>query len=192
MQTREIKQEREGLRGKPMFTGMVLFLVSEAFLFGALFWTYYYLRATTPVWPPAGVNIDRTLAIVNTILLLSSSAAIWFATSAIRKGNQRGLLLGLAATFILGSAFLGITVWEWFHEPFGPWTHAYGSIFFTLTGFHALHVFAGLVLMSSLFIRSARRLYSSTSYLAIDIGSMYWHFVDFIWLFVFTTVFIVK
>jgi cytochrome c oxidase subunit 3 len=192
MQTPQAKQEQEGTRRTPMFTGMVLFIISEAFLFGSLFWSYYYLRATTQVWPPAGANIERTLAITNTILLPASSAAIWFATTAIRKGNRRALITGLIATLTLGSAFLGITIWEWMHEPFTPWSHAYGSIFFTLTGFHALHVFAGILVMTALLIRSARGLYTSTNYQAIDTSSLYWHFVDFIWLFVFASVFIVK
>lgn len=185
-------QEKVKFTRTPMFTGMVLFLISEVFLFGALFWTYYYLRHYTPVWPPAGVQIERTLAGVNTAILLLSSVSLWLATRAIKRGNEKGLAAGLGVTAGLGSAFLGITIWEWAHEAFRPWTHAYGSIFFTLTGFHALHVFIGVLLMSSLLVRTLRHRYSAGEYLSVDIGSLYWHFVDFVWLFVFATVFIVK
>ena len=175
-----------------VYFGMVLFLISEAFLFGSLFWTYYYLRATTAVWPPAGVTPDLGLASVNTFLLLSSSAVIWWAGRAIRQGNQKGLVTGLVVTMALGLIFLGITIFEWTHESFRPWTHAYGSIFYTLTGFHALHVLAGLVLMLTLLTRSLKGRFSAANFKAVEVGSLYWHFVDFIWIIVFTTLFIVK
>jgi heme/copper-type cytochrome/quinol oxidase subunit 3 len=172
--------------------GMVLFLISEAFLFGSLFWTYYYLRATTAVWPPAGVNPDLGLASVNTFLLLSSSAVMWWGGRAIRHGNQKALAAGLAVSMALGLIFLGITIFEWTHESFRPWTHAYGSIFYTLTGFHALHVFAGIVLLLALLTRSLKGRFSATNFKAVEIGSLYWHYVDFIWILVFTSLFIVK
>lgn len=192
MATPEVTGEKVKFTQTTMFTGMVLFLISEVFLFGSLFWTYYYLRHYTPVWPPAGVQIDRTLASINTAILLLSSLTIWLATRAIQRGNERGLAIGIGTTTGLGSTFLGITVWEWLHESFRPWTHAYGSIFYTLTGFHALHVFVGVMLLLSLLTRTLRHRYSAQNYLSIDIGSLYWHFVDFIWLFVFSTIFIVR
>jgi cytochrome c oxidase subunit 3 len=173
-----------------MRLGMVLFLISEAFLFGSLFWTYYYLRALTPGWPPE--HPSAVLASVNTAILLSSSIVIWLGTQVIRKGHHRGLLLLLLVTTLLGCTFLGITVWEWTHEAFQPWTNAYGSIFFTLTGFHALHVFGGVLLMLALAARTARRRFSAENHLAVDIGSLYWHFVDFIWILVYISLFIVR
>jgi cytochrome c oxidase subunit 3 len=171
---------------------MVFFLISEAFLFGSLFTTYYYLRAEAPVWPPVGVQLDPVLAIINTILLLSSSGAILWAGSAIRKDREGSLAGGLAITAILAVGFLGITAFEWTHESFRPWTSAYGSIFYTLTGFHALHVFAGVLLMLSLLVRTFRHQFSSANYTTVEVGSLYWHFVDFIWIIVFTTLFIVR
>ena len=89
----------------PLKLGMVFFLISEAFLFGSLFTTYYYLRAESPVWPPAGVHTDMTLAIVNTVLLLFSSAALWWAGRSIKKGSESGLVFGLAVTAALAVAF---------------------------------------------------------------------------------------
>jgi cytochrome c oxidase subunit 3 len=173
-----------------MRLGMVLFLVSEAFLFGALFWTYYYLRALTPGWPPQ--RPAAALAVINTVLLLASSGAIWLGLRAIKAGSMKGLLAGISATIILGAAFLGITGWEWTHEAFRPWTDAYGSTFFTLTGFHALHVFGGVVLMLSLLTRAARGRFAPGNYQAVEVGSLYWHFVDFIWILVFVTLFIIR
>ena len=175
-----------------MRLGMALFLISEAFLFGSLFTAYYYLRSEAPVWPPAGVEIDSTLAIINTVLLLSSSGAIWWAVRSARRGGENSLAAGLAITMVLAAAFLGVTFFEWTHENFTPWTSAYGSIFYTLTGFHALHVFGGVVLMLSLLTRTLRRGFSSGNYTAVEVGSYYWHFVDFIWIIVFTSIFIIR
>jgi heme/copper-type cytochrome/quinol oxidase subunit 3 len=181
---------RENTTPTPMRMGMVLFLISETFLFGSLFWTYYYLRATTTAWPPE--HPSATLASINTFFLLASSYAIWLGTRAIRKGNEHGLLWGLIITIFLGCSFIGLTVWEWTHEAFKPWTNAYGSTFFTLTGFHALHVFIGILLMLALLIRTGRHRFTSTSFVAVETGSLYWHFVDFIWILVFITLFIIR
>lgn len=190
MEATAVERQRVGTQQSHMFWGIIFFLISEAFLFGALFTTYYYLRVEAAVWPPA--HPAAGLATMNTFFLLASSGTIWWATRAIRKGSEKGLALGLLATFLLGSTFLGITAWEWGHEPFRPWTHAYGSIFFTLTGFHALHVFGGVMLMSALLARTLRHRFSAQHFQAVEVGSMYWHFVDFIWLFVFSTIFIVR
>ena len=175
-----------------MFAGMAIFLASEAFLFGSLFFTYYYLRINNPVWPPAGVHLDIGLAVLSTFILLSSSGAIWLATRLIRRGSITGLAATLLATTLLGSSFLGITIWEWTHETFSPWASAYGSIFYTMTGFHALHVLGGVLLMMALLIRTRRGRFSPCNYLAVEVGALYWHYVDFIWLLVFTTLFIIK
>jgi cytochrome c oxidase subunit 3 len=176
----------------PMYLGMRLFLVSEVFLFGSLFWTYFYLRTDSSVWPPAGVHLDMVTAIINTVMLLLSSGSVLWAGRAIRKDDEKGLARGLALTVILGVIFLGITIFEWTRETFRPWTSAYGSIFYTMTGFHALHVLGGVLLMSVLLARTLKHRFSSTHSLAIEVGALYWHFIDLIWLVVFTTLFIVR
>jgi heme/copper-type cytochrome/quinol oxidase subunit 3 len=176
----------------PMYLGMILFLISEVFLFGSLFWTYFYLRADSPVWPPAGVHLDIVLASINTAILLLSSVSVLWAGKAIHRGDEKGLAKGLGLTVLLGVAFLGITIFEWTHETFLPWTSAYGSIFYTMTGFHALHVLGGVLLMSALLVRTLRHRFSSSHSLAIEVGSLYWHFIDLIWIILFTTLFILK
>lgn len=172
--------------------GMVFFLISESFLFGSLFFTYYYLRVKTAVWLPEGVHLDPPLAVINTFILLGSSFTCWFGLRSVRRQDEKGLAFGLTMTVLLGLTFIGITVVEWANETFRPWSHAYGSIFYTLTGFHALHVFAGVLLMLSLLIRTMRGRFSAGGHQAIEIGSLYWHYVDLVWLFVFTTLFIVR
>jgi cytochrome c oxidase subunit 3 len=180
--------EQEKTGQTPMRMGILLFLISESFLFGSLFWSFYALRGQ-PGWPPE--HPDATLAAINTFFLVSSSATIWWASNCIQKGRQRGLALGLAATLLLGVVFLGITVFEWTHESFRPWTSAYGSIFYTLTGFHALHVFGGVLLMAALLTRALRHRFSPERFLGLEIGSYYWHFVDLVWIFVFSSIFII-
>jgi cytochrome c oxidase subunit 3 len=110
----------------------------------------------------------------------------------IKKGREKGLFIGLLVTVLLGASFLGITGWEWLHESFRPWTNAYGSIFFLLTGVHALHVFGGVLLMLALLARTARHRFTAGNSVGVEIGSLYWHFIDLIWLLVFTTIFIVR
>ena len=144
----------------------------------------------TPGWPLQ--HPEATLAGINTALLPISSGTIWLGIKAIRRGHEKELFTSLLTTMILGAAFLGITSWEWIHEAFRPWTNAYGSIFYTLTGFHALHVFGGVVLMLALLLRTMRHRFSANNYLAVEVGSLYWHFVDFIWILVFTTIFIIR
>ena len=182
--------EMTGVQASPMRMGMALFLTSEAFLFGSLFWTYYYLRALTPDWPPH--HPDALLAVVNTGILLTGSGTIQAGLRAIRNGREKSLSAALLSTGILGAAFFGITIWEWAHEAFRPSTDAYGSIFFTLTGFHALHVLGGVVLMFVLLRRSLRHRFSADNTVAVEVGSMYWHFVDAVWILVFTTVFVIR
>ena len=175
-----------------VYLGMLLFLVSEAFLFGSLFWIYYYLKDNTPIWPPAGVDFGRALAVVNTAILLASSGTMYLATRAIRRGSLEGLVAELTVTFLLGALFLFNTGWEWWHLEFRPWDHAYGSIFFTMTGFHGLHVFAGLLIMLALASRALRGRFSPQRHLAVEVGGLYWHFVDLVWLGVFSTLFIIR
>jgi cytochrome c oxidase subunit III len=189
----EISEARpKSLTSNPPYLGMILFLISEAFLFGALFWTYYYSKYQSPAWPPAGVEISPYLAIANTALLLCSSGAIWWGVRAFKKGNEKLLARGILITALLGFAFLGITFWEWTHESFRPWTNAYGSIFYTLTGFHALHVLGGVLLMLALLARTVKHRFTAHNYMPLEVGSLYWHFVDAVWLVVFVTLFIVR
>jgi len=179
--------ERSGVDRLQM--GMLLFLLSETFLFGNLFWTYYYLRAKSPVWPPQGVELELPLIAVNTVILLSSSVVMQLAVTGARRGNRRATCRALVVTLLLGAVFLTIKGWEWTQVGFTPWDHAYGSIFFILTGFHGLHVLAGMALLAALTVRTVRA--SSVSSLPIEVGGLYWHFVDFIWIFVFITLYII-
>jgi cytochrome c oxidase subunit 3 len=175
------------------YLGMALFLISESFLFGSLFWTYFYLRGRLlPDWPPQGVQLAMVLVSINTAILLSSSGTMQWAIGSVQRGSRGGLVLGLLATIALGATFLGITGWEWVHVPFRPWSHAYGSIFYTLTGFHGAHVLGDLLLLLALLVRAWRGLVGRGRSLAVEVGGLYWHFVDAVWVGVFTSLFIIR
>ena len=176
----------------PSFTGIFLFLISEFVLFGALFFVYYFLRVMTAVWPPDGVEFGLARPLANTVILLASSVTIYMAVRSIRRGDSQKASLFTGITVALGLMFLGITVWEWLQESFRPWSSAYGSIFYTLTGFHALHVLGGVLLLSSLLNRMRKGRYGAQKCQAVEIGSYYWHYVDFIWILVFTSLFIIR
>ena len=192
MEAAPAAERRERLWQTNIYLAMLLFLYSEAFLFGSLFWAYYFLKFKTPVWPPEGVELETSLMSASTAVLLLSSGTMQASIMAIRRGSQRGLVLGLVATMLLGSAFLGIKVWDWFHLPFRPWDHAYGSVFYTLTAFHGAHVLGGLLVLAALLVRALRRLFSPDRHLAVEVGGLYWHFVDLVWLGVFSTLFIIR
>ena len=172
--------------------GVALFLISEAFLFGSLFWTYFYLRHESPVWPPERVHLNTTMALINTALLVISSLVISRTSKFVRAKNKAGLLSSLGITALLGTIFLGVTVFEWTRENLQPWTHAYGSIFYTLTGFHGLHVLAGISYLLILFNRTLNRPLPVRADTSIEAGAFYWHYVDFIWILVFISIFIIR
>src|SRR3990172_2064544 len=178
-------EERPGM--SRLYLGMLIFLLSEAFLFGNLLFTYYYLRVKSPVWPPEGVVLGLPLIIVNTAILLTSSVTMQLAINSAQRQDRKGLVRSLIITMVLGTIFLTIKGYEWVHVDFRPWDHAYGSIFYTLTGFHGIHVLAGLILLGALTIRHLRA--QNVVPLHTESAGLYWHFVDLVWIFVFTTIY---
>lgn len=174
--------------------GMVFFLASEAIFFANLIASYLYLRIRLTgmghEWIPAGAELDKTLPLINTFILLSSSFPMHYAARSIIKGNKRGLTIGLLLTVILGSTFLGGQAWEYTHANFTPSTGVFGSTFFTLTGFHGAHVTAGVLFLLICFFRSLRGDFSKDRHFAVNAAEMYWHFVDVVWVLLFTVLYI--
>jgi heme/copper-type cytochrome/quinol oxidase subunit 3 len=177
-------------RRNPGWWVMVLVIATEAMLFAYLLFGYYYLwsMAARP-WPPDGAP-RLTLAAPNTVLLLASSATMWWAERGIRHGAPRRLKIGLLATFALGAVFLAIQGVEYSRETFGPRSHAYGSMFYTITGFHGAHVAVGLLMNVVVQVRAWLGHFSAERHLAVTNAAMYWHFVDAVWLAVFATFYI--
>ena len=170
--------------------GMVLLILTEASLFGYLLFSYFYLASMARgPWPPAGMP-ELRLALPNTGILLLSSGAMWWAESGIRLGRRSRLLGGLVLALALGLVFLGIQLVEYSHQPFGPSTDAYGSLFFTITGFHGAHVAVGLLMIAVVALRAALGHFSAGRHLAVSNATWYWHFVDAVWLVVFTSLYL--
>jgi heme/copper-type cytochrome/quinol oxidase subunit 3 len=175
--------------------GMVWLIATEATLFALLIASYFYLRFRNgPAWPPEGIHPpELALPLVMTAILWSSSIPVHLAEQAIKRGDQRRLRRGLAAGFVLGAAFLVITLaveWpETLHE-FTPRTNAYGSMFFTITGFHATHVLVGLAVSLWTQARARQGAFDTERHLSVQNFAMYWHFVDLVWLFVLLSLYI--
>jgi heme/copper-type cytochrome/quinol oxidase subunit 3 len=174
--------------------GMVFFIASEAIFFANLIASYLYLRVRAGVWPPPvpGVHFElgKVLVGVNTIILLSSSFPMHFAGRAAVRGNRRGLAIGLFLTVILGVTFLSIQLYEYTHASFGPGSGVFGSTFFTLTGFHGAHVTAGVLFLIVCFFRTLRGDFTPKRHFAVQAAEMYWHFVDVVWVVLFTVLYL--
>jgi len=174
--------------------GILLFIVSEVMLFGAFFASYFFIRvvANEGAWPPDPFELPVAVAGMNTAILISSSFTVHWALESIKRGNRRGLTMGMAMTWLLGATFLFIQLNEYVHIGFSARDGAFGSIFYGLTGLHGAHVFVGLVLLSIVNIRVWRGHFGpkKEDHLGVEVPGIYWHFVDGMWIVVFTTVYV--
>jgi heme/copper-type cytochrome/quinol oxidase subunit 3 len=174
--------------------GMVFFIASEAIFFANLIASYLYLRLRAGTWPipVPGVHfeLNKFLVGINTVILLSSSIPMHFAGRAAVRGNKRALPWLLLATVVLGATFLSIQLYEYTHSSFGPGSGVFGSTFFTLTGFHGAHVTAGALFLIVCFFRSLRGDFTAKRHFAVQAAEMYWHFVDIVWVFLFTILYV--
>jgi cytochrome c oxidase subunit 3 len=172
--------------------GMLLFIISEVMIFGAFFTAYFFIRVVNGAdWPAEGNELPKLIAGVNTAILVSSSFTLHWAETSIKKGNRFGLQAGMLTTFLLGATFLFIQVNEYVHLGFAPQDHAQGSIFYGLTGLHGAHVFIGLTLLAFVTIRAFRGHFSAESHRGVEVPGIYWHFVDVMWLVVYTSVYLI-
>jgi cytochrome c oxidase subunit III len=178
-------------RVEPQFLGMCLFIISEVMVFGAFFTAYFFIRVVGKApWPAHGTELPVAVAGVNTCILVSSSLTIHWALVCAKKGNRFGLQAGMLTTFLLGLTFLFIQVNEYVHIGFAPQNSAQGTIFYGLTGLHGAHVFIGLTLLAMVTIRAFRGHFSPEQHRGVEVPGIYWHFVDVMWVIVFTTVYL--
>jgi cytochrome c oxidase subunit III len=179
-------------RVEPQLLGMLLFIISEVMVFGAFFTAYFFIRvAQGDPWPAPGTHLPLEVAGVNTAILVSSSFTLHWAEQALKKGNHFGLKAGMLTTFLLGCAFLFIQINEYANIGFAPQDQAQATIFYSLTGLHGAHVFIGLVLLLIVTIRAFRGHYSPEQRRGVEIPGIYWHFVDIMWIVVYTTVYVI-
>lgn len=172
--------------------GMIFVVFSEGSLFVHLLFSYYYLSVQPHLgsqWPPGGAPALR-LALPNTIVLLLSSAAVWWGQRGIRRGSATALNWGLAIGIALGIVFLGIQSLEWANKTFTLSTDVYSSIYYTTTGFHMAHVAAGILVLAALLVWSALGYFNRIRSAYIHIGALYWHFVDAVWIAIFFTYYV--
>jgi heme/copper-type cytochrome/quinol oxidase subunit 3 len=171
--------------------GMVVLILNEAVIFASLLASYFYIRFNSVLWPPQGVKLpELTLSGVNTIILIASSFVMQWASGSIRRGEIGRLRIGLLVAFLMGALFLGIQVYEYTQLDFLPQDHAYGSLFWSITGLHAAHVLAALIMNLFLQVRAALGHFGSERSQAVENVTLYWHFVDVVWIFVFSSLFL--
>ena len=196
-QLRTLEEHGEGEGRGINWWGMVFFITSEALIFANFIASYLYLEIRSPQgWH---LPTELTYPLINTFILLGSSIPVRIAGAGIANGNQRNLKLGLALTILMGAVFLGGQVYEYsglFGMHFTPQSNAanlppvFGSSFFMLTGFHGLHVTVGLIFLIIVLLRSLRGDFTAKQHFAVQASEMYWHFVDGVWIFVFSLVYL--
>ena len=178
-------------RVEPQLLGMLLFIISEVMVFGAFFTAYFFIRVVNgDQWPAEGTELPKLIAGVNTAILLSSSVSMHWALESAKADNRFGLQAGILTTFLLGLTFLTVQVNEYVHLGFAPHDNAQGTIFYGLTGLHGAHVFVGLTLLAFTTIRAFRGHFSPEEHRGVEVPGIYWHFVDVMWIFVYSTLYL--
>ena len=177
--------------------GMSLFIASEVMFFSAFFWAFFNASlfptaAINYVWPPAHIMpFDAwDLPFLNTLILLLSGCTVTWAHHALLHNNRRDVIRGLALTVILGVLFTTLQVYEYTHAAFGFREGIYPSTFFMATGFHGFHVFVGTVFLLVCLVRASRGHFTQDHHFGFEAAAWYWHFVDVVWLFLFSCVYI--
>ena len=187
---------QHGQSGMPTaLVGMLLFIASEVMFFGGLFATYFNARASVPAgqWhPPEGGHLDLPLAAVLTAVLVASSFTMQFGVWAIRRGDTGKLKMWTAITLGLGILFLAGQLYDYSQLGFGIADGVFGTVFYTLTGFHGAHVFGGAVGLTIVLARAMRGQFSARNHVAVEAVSYYWHFVDVVWIGVFSTIYLLR
>ena len=185
--------------------GMILFIVSEVMFFVAWFWAFFEasLNADDVVqvarvtftggnWPPKGVEVFDPwhLPFLNTLILLTSGTTVTWAHHALIHNDRKGLVRGLALTILLGVTFTCVQAYEYSHAPFGFAGSIFSSTFFMATGFHGFHVLVGTIFLIVCLIRAMKGDFTPKQHFGFEAAAWYWHFVDVVWLFLFTFVYV--
>ncbi len=175
--------------------GMALFILSEVFFFSMLILAYVYYNYRVPIeGPTAASSLNPGLAAIFTVFLLSSSVTLWLAERRLARKSQSGMRLWLLVTVVFGAIFLIGQGWEYiqlFDEGVTIDRNLFGTTFFTLTGFHGLHVFSGLIALAILFGLAMAGWFQGPHSVAIEAVGWYWHFVDVVWIVIFSLIYVV-
>lgn len=181
--------------------GIWIFLASEVMFFAGLIGAYVVLRFGYPKWPVPSETLSISLTGFNTFLLICSSVTMVKALSAANHDDQAGIKKYLGCTVLMGCCFLSVQAYEYWslfnhaHGPytdgFRPWTDMFGSTFYTMTGFHGAHVTGGVIWLSIVLLGALQGRFSSKNNSAIELAGLYWHFVDLVWIILFTIVYLI-
>jgi heme/copper-type cytochrome/quinol oxidase subunit 3 len=173
------------------YWGMVLVIATESFIFVSLLAAYFYLRSSASVWPEGGIKEPELFPTwVFSIVLIGSSLPIFWGEAAIKRGQVRRLQVALALALLMGAAFLGNEGYEWAHLTF-PWSaNAYASSFYVITGLHGIHVLVGLVMNAQVQVKARLGKLSADRHVSMQVFGLYWHFVDAVWIAVFSSLYL--
>ncbi|MBA4179704.1 MAG: hypothetical protein C0506_03865 [Anaerolinea sp.] len=187
--------------------GFILFIASEVMFFGGLFSAYFIARADSAQWPPEDVleqmklagtaaqsvklELEFVLPLIATFILVSSSVTMQWAVMQIQKGSRTGLIWGLFISLVLGLTFLTMQMYDYTQLPFSSGDTVWATSFYTLTGFHGAHVAGGAIFMLVCLVRAMNGQFSAAHHEAVEACSFYWHFVDVVWIALFTTLYVV-
>jgi cytochrome c oxidase subunit 3 len=170
-----------------------LFLATEVMFFTGLIGTYLVLRTGAPSWPDPSQRLAINITALNTFILIVSSWTVVRSLLSIQNGDQAGLVKWLGISILLGSTFVGIQAYEYV-ELIGhgsiPSQDLFWSTFYAMTGFHGLHVVVGVIWLICLWIGAVRGVYTKENHIRIELGGLYWHFVDLVWVLLFTLVYL--
>jgi cytochrome c oxidase subunit 3 len=176
--------------------GMFLFIASEVMFFVAFFWAFFHFalypeHTASGTWPPKGVHVfdPWDLPFLNTLILLTSGVTVTWAHHALRENDRKGLIYGLTLTVLLGLAFTSCQAYEYSHAAFGFKDGIYSSTFFMATGFHGFHVIVGTIFLAVCLGRALKGQFTPERHFGFEAAAWYWHFVDVVWLFLFTAIY---
>ncbi len=175
--------------------GMWVFLGSEIMFFTGLIGSYIILRfGASNSWAAPGEVLNVTVTAVNTFILICSSVTMVKSFAAIEDGDQKMLIVWLVATVLNGASFVGVQLFEYnelIHHGFLPSSGLYGSTFYSMTGFHGFHVTMGVICISWVTIKAFRGGYTQDDHQGVEVIGLYWHFVDLVWIILFTIVYLI-
>jgi cytochrome c oxidase subunit 3 len=171
--------------------GVIVWLASELMFFAGLFAAYFTLRSVNTVWPPEDVELETLRTALATAVLVASSGAMHVAVGAAERDDRRKAVRWLLITGAMGAVFLTNQVLEYAQADFQIDDHAYGSVFYLMTGFHGLHVVGGLVFIGAVAVAIAGRS-RAPAHETVEVCGYYWHFVDVVWVAMFTTIYLLR
>jgi cytochrome c oxidase subunit III len=171
--------------------GVIVWLASELMFFAGLFAAYFTLRSVNEVWPPDDIELETVRTAIATAILVASSGAMHMAVVSSRRDDRRGTVTWLAVTALMGTIFLLNQVTEYVQADFRIDDHAYASAFYLMTGFHGLHVVGGLVFMGVVAVIIAGRS-RAPAHQTVEVCGYYWHFVDVVWVAMFSTIYLLR